>query len=108
MNSRPICILRCDAAVFDMITGKMGTGPSASLLAHKAINLYDDLSGLEKRVAAANIDHYNRKTGQCDPSLGTIARLIDVSRRTVSVRTRSTRLTWVSPIATARSGLMLT
>src|SRR6266436_4555354 len=58
-------------------------GPSDSLLAHKAINLSDDLSGSEKRVAAAIIDHYNRKTGQCDPGLGTIARLIGVSRRTV-------------------------
>ena len=48
----------------------MGMGPSDSLLAHKAINLSDDLSGSEKRVAAAIIDHYNRKTGQCDPGLG--------------------------------------
>ena len=61
----------------------MGTGPSDSLIAHKAINLCEDLSGSEKRVAAAIIDHYNRKTGQCDPGLGTIARLIGVSRRTV-------------------------
>ena len=61
----------------------MGTGPSDGLIAHKSINLCGDLSGSEKRVAAAIIDHYNRKTGQCDPALGTIARLIGVSRRTV-------------------------
>lgn len=61
----------------------MGTGPSDNLLAHKAISLCEDLSSSEKRVAAAIIDHYNRKTGQCDPGLGRIARLIGVSRRTV-------------------------
>jgi hypothetical protein len=61
----------------------MGTGPSDNLIAHKAINLCEDLSGSEKRVAAAIIDHYNRKTGQCDPDLSTIARLVGVSRRTV-------------------------
>jgi hypothetical protein len=58
-------------------------GPSETFIAHKSINLADDLPGTEKRVAAAIIDHYNRKTGQCDPSLDTIAKLLGVSRRTV-------------------------
>jgi DNA-binding MarR family transcriptional regulator len=61
----------------------MRTGPSDTLIAHKAINLSDDLSGTEMRVAAAIIDHFNRKTGQCDPSLDSIAKLLGVSRRTV-------------------------
>lgn len=61
----------------------MRTGPSDTFIAHKAINLADDLSGTEKRVAAAIIDHFNRKTGQCDPSLNSIAGLVGVSRRTV-------------------------
>ncbi len=61
----------------------MRTGPSDTFIAHKAINLSDDLSGTEKRVAAAIIDHYNRKTGRCDPSLDSIAKLLGVSRRTV-------------------------
>jgi hypothetical protein len=61
----------------------MGSGPSDTFLAHKAINLSDDLSGTEKRVAAAIIDHFNRKTGQCDPSLDSIAKLLGISRRTV-------------------------
>jgi DNA-binding MarR family transcriptional regulator len=61
----------------------MRTGPSDTLIAHKAINLSDDLSGTEKRVAAAIIDHFNRKTGRCDPSLDSIAKLLGVSRRTV-------------------------
>jgi DNA-binding transcriptional MocR family regulator len=61
----------------------MRTGPSDTFIAHKAINLADDLSGTERRVAAAIVDHHNRKTGQCDPSLDSIAKLLGVSRRTV-------------------------
>jgi DNA-binding GntR family transcriptional regulator len=61
----------------------MPTGPSETFIAHKAINLAEDLSGTEKRVAATIIDHFNRKTGRCDPSLDSIAKLLDVSRRTV-------------------------
>lgn len=61
----------------------MRTGPSETFIAHKAINLSDDLSGTEKRVAAAIIDHFNRKTGQCDPALNSVARLLGVSRRTI-------------------------
>lgn len=57
--------------------------PSQTFIAHKVINLCEDLSGSEKRVAAAIIDHYNRTTGQCDPGLDSVARLVGVSRRTV-------------------------
>ena len=53
-----------------------------TLLAHKAISLASELSNSEKRVAAAIIDHFNRRTGQCDPSLDCIAELIGMSRRT--------------------------
>jgi DNA-binding transcriptional regulator YhcF (GntR family) len=52
-------------------------------LAHKAINLATELSNSEKRVAGAIVDHFNRKTGQCDPSLNRIAELIGMSPRTV-------------------------
>ncbi|WP_172806023.1 helix-turn-helix domain-containing protein [Bradyrhizobium erythrophlei] len=55
----------------------------STLLAHKAINLATELSNSEKRVAAAIIDHFNRKTAQCDPSLDRISDLIGMSRRTV-------------------------
>ena len=54
-----------------------------TLMAHKAISLASELSNSEKRVAAAIIDHFNRRTGQCDPSLDCIAELIGMSRRTV-------------------------
>jgi predicted transcriptional regulator len=55
----------------------------STLLAHKAINLATELSNSEKRVAGAIVDHFNRKTGQCDPSLNRIAELIGMSPRTV-------------------------
>ena len=61
----------------------MQTGPSDAFIALKAISLSDDLTGTEKRVAAVIVDHHNRHTGQCDPSLGSIARLLGISRRTV-------------------------
>ena len=57
--------------------------PLDTLLAFKAIALTDDLSGTEKEIAGAIVDHYNRKTGRCDPSLGRIASLVRRDRRTV-------------------------
>jgi hypothetical protein len=54
-----------------------------TLIAHKMINLSDTLLGNDKRVAAVLIDHFNRKTGQCDPSLNTIAELLSVHPRTI-------------------------
>jgi hypothetical protein len=53
------------------------------LFAFKAIALSDELSGTEKRVAAAIIDSFNHQTTQCDPSLNRIAHLLNMSRRTV-------------------------
>jgi hypothetical protein len=61
----------------------MSLRPLDTTIAHKAINLTSDLSGTDKRVAGAIIDSFNRKTGQCDPSLGRIAGLLGISRRTV-------------------------
>jgi hypothetical protein len=52
-------------------------------IALKIINLMPELSGTDKRVCAAIIDHFNRKTAQCDPSLDRIAWLLAVDRRTV-------------------------
>jgi hypothetical protein len=58
-------------------------------IAHKIINLMPELTGTDKRVAAAILEHFNRKTGQCDPGLDRIARLLGVSRRT-AIRSVST------------------
>ena len=52
-------------------------------LAFKAICLAESLSGTDKRVAGAILDHFNRTTGQCDPSLDRIAGILSISRRTV-------------------------
>jgi hypothetical protein len=51
-------------------------------IAHKMINLMPELTGTDKRIAAAIIEHFNRKTGQCDPGLDRLAWLVGVSRRT--------------------------
>ena len=53
------------------------------LIAFKSISLAPDLSVTEKRVASALIDHFNRQTTQCDPSLDTLAILLGIHRRTV-------------------------
>lgn len=53
------------------------------LIAHKVINLDAELSGADKAVAAAIVEHFNRTTGRCDPSLHRIARLLGLSERTV-------------------------
>lgn len=53
------------------------------LIAFKAISLAPDLSVTERRVASALVDHFNRQTTQCDPSLDTLAILLGIHRRTV-------------------------
>src|SRR5262245_32062126 len=57
--------------------------PLDILFAFKAISLAQDLSPTDKRVLSAIIDHHNTRTGQCDPSLDTLALLLGVHRRTV-------------------------
>ena len=57
--------------------------PLDTTLAFKAVCLSDALSGTDKCVAAAIIDSFNRRTGQCDPSFDRIAHLTGKSRRTV-------------------------
>ena len=54
-----------------------------TLLALKAIHLASGLNANERRVAAALLEHFNRRTGQCDPSLERIAELLGISTRTV-------------------------
>jgi hypothetical protein len=53
------------------------------LFAFKAIALTEELTGAEKRVAAAIVDSFNYRTTQCDPSLNRVAHLLGISRRTV-------------------------
>lgn len=53
------------------------------LFAHKALNIAAGLSEATRRVAGAIIDHFNKKTGQCDPSINRLADLLAMSRPTV-------------------------
>jgi Helix-turn-helix domain len=53
------------------------------LIAFKSISLAPGLSVTERRVASALVDHFNRQTTQCDPSLDTLAILLGIHRRTV-------------------------
>ncbi len=53
------------------------------LFGFKAFSLAPDLRLTEKRVGAGILDHYNMRTGQCDPSLDTLATLLGIHRRTV-------------------------
>lgn len=53
------------------------------LLAFKAITLAPELRDSDRKIAGALLEHFNRKTGQCDPSLETLAILVGINRRTV-------------------------
>lgn len=53
------------------------------LFAHKALNIMAGLTEATKRVAAAIIDHFNKRTGQCDPSIERLATLLGIDRATV-------------------------
>lgn len=53
------------------------------LIALKAINLTQGIGNRDRRVAAALLDHVNRKTGQCDPSIKRLSGLLGISERTV-------------------------
>jgi predicted transcriptional regulator len=61
----------------------MGKGPSPSLIAFKALSLCDDLSATERRLLAALIEHFNRKTSRCDPSIDRLVVLLGINRRTI-------------------------
>ncbi|MDR2312612.1 MAG: helix-turn-helix domain-containing protein [Brucellaceae bacterium] len=53
------------------------------LFAHIALNMISGLSVSARRVGAALIGHFNRKTGRCDPSVERLAALLKVDRSTV-------------------------
>ena len=57
--------------------------PLDTLLGFKALILVGGLNENDRRVGATLLEHFNRKTGRCDPSLGRIARLLEIDIRTV-------------------------
>lgn len=70
------------------------------LFAHKALNIAAGLSEATRRVAGAIIDHFNRKTGQCDPSINRLAELLTMSRESVLRATRQLHEDgWIERIA---------
>ncbi len=60
--------------------------PNDILFAFKALGLAD-VSSAAHRVGNALIDHYNRRTGQCDPSVGRLAHLLGIDQKTVKTAT---------------------
>ncbi|OHV26596.1 helix-turn-helix domain-containing protein [Rhizobium sp. RMa-01] len=56
---------------------------NAILFAHKALNIMSGVTEATKRVAGAIIDHFNKRTGQCDPSIERLATLLGIDRATV-------------------------
>ena len=53
------------------------------LFAHKALNIMPGLSEATRRVAAAIIDHFNKRDGRCYPSIERLAKLLGIDRATV-------------------------
>jgi hypothetical protein len=54
-----------------------------TLLAIKILGLVPGLKGSDQRVATVLLEHFNRRTGQCDPGLTRISELLGISVRTV-------------------------
>ena len=61
----------------------MSVKPLDTLLAIKALGVVEGLSANDRRVAATIVEHFNRRTGRCDPGLPRIATLLGISERTV-------------------------
>ncbi len=58
-------------------------GENDILFAHKALTLMPGLTDATKRVAGAIIDHFNKRTGQCDPGIDRLSMLLGINRATV-------------------------
>jgi len=54
-----------------------------TMFAHMALHFAVGLSLSARRVGSAIIEHYNKKTGQCDPSIERLARMLGIDRATV-------------------------
>lgn len=57
--------------------------PIDTLLAIKAIIFMPGLNEADRQIGAAIVEHFNRRTGQCDPSHGRLSRLLRIGERTV-------------------------
>lgn len=61
----------------------MGVNQINTLLALKVLSYVSGLTANARAVGAVLVDRYNRKTGQCDPGLESIALHLSISARTV-------------------------
>jgi predicted transcriptional regulator len=61
----------------------MPVTPLDTLLAIKIMNLVPGLRPSDRRVGVTLIEHFNRRTGRCDPGVERIAELLGVCTRTV-------------------------
>jgi hypothetical protein len=53
------------------------------LFAHIAINVAPRLSVSARRVAGALLEHYNRRTGRCDPGINRLRNMLELGRATI-------------------------
>lgn len=53
------------------------------LFAFKALSIVAGLSANARRVGGALVDHFNRRTGQCDPSIDRLVEKLGIDRATV-------------------------
>jgi DNA-binding transcriptional MocR family regulator len=60
-----------------------GVARPKTAIAYKAISLVGGISKSARRTAGGLIDHYNPKTGRCDPSVGRLATMLGIDRATV-------------------------
>lgn len=58
------------------------------LFAYKALSLVVGLPEATRRVGAAIIDHFNKRTGQCDPGIDRLCALLGIDRATVKRATQ--------------------
>ncbi len=67
----------------------MKVQPLQTLLALKAIAMMPGLKESDRRTGTALIEHFNRRTGRCDPSIGRLSEVTGFSERTVMRATKN-------------------
>jgi hypothetical protein len=61
----------------------MSVKPLDTLIAIKVINLIPGVTASARRVGVTLIEHYNRRTGRCDPGIERLAELLGCCTRTI-------------------------
>ena len=83
---------------------QIAINPRDRLYGHKALLLFPGLSGGARQVGGAILDHFNNKTGQCDPSLDRLAKLTGLNRRTVINAIEELTCPWVGLLSRCPHG----